>query len=133
MMVKVCGITCMEDALAAVKAGASALGFNFYAKSPRYLTPAVAAEIAAHLPAEVLKVGVFVNEAPAAIEAIDRAVNLDLVQLHGGMAPAGLRYWRACRVHAGAVTDLDNATGAEAILLDSAVTGLHGGTGQTFA
>ncbi|MGA2182526.1 MAG: phosphoribosylanthranilate isomerase [Bryobacteraceae bacterium] len=133
MMVKVCGITCGEDALAAAEAGASALGFNFYAASPRYLTPAAAAAIAAQLPPRVLKVGVFVNEAPASIATIARAVKLDVVQLHGGEAPAGFRYWRACRVNNEAVLDLESAAGAEAILLDTAVPGMHGGTGRSFA
>jgi phosphoribosylanthranilate isomerase len=133
MMVKICGITCSEDALAAAEAGASALGFNFYAASRRYLTPAAAASIAAQLPQGVLKVGVFVNEEAAAIAAIARAVQLDVVQLHGGEAPAGFRYWRACRVSADAVLDLESAAGAEAILLDSAVPGMHGGTGRSFA
>ncbi|MGA3027582.1 MAG: phosphoribosylanthranilate isomerase [Bryobacteraceae bacterium] len=133
MMVKICGITRAEDALAAVEAGASALGFNFYAASPRYLTPAAAAAIAEQLPARAVKVGVFVNEAPASVAAIARAVKLDVVQLHGGEAPAGFRYWRACRVSADAVLDLESAAGAEAILLDTAVPGLHGGTGHSFA
>jgi phosphoribosylanthranilate isomerase len=133
MMVKVCGITNIEDALAAVAAGASALGFNFYVKSPRYLSSSAAAAIAALVPGEVLKVGVFVNEAPADVAGIARAVKLDVVQLHGGEAPAGLRYWRGCRVSADAVLDVDSATGAEAILLDTAVAGMHGGTGRTFA
>ena len=133
MMVKICGITRAEDALAAVEAGASALGFNFYAASPRYLTPAAAAAIAEQLPARAVKVGVFVNEAPASVAAIARAVKLDVVQLHGGEAPAGFRYWRACRVSADAVLDVESATGAEAILLDTAVPGMHGGTGRSFA
>ena len=133
MMVKICGITRAEDALAAVGAGASALGFNFYAASPRYLAPSAAAVIAAQVPSRVLKVGVFVNEAPESVAAIARQVKLDVVQLHGGEAPAGLRYWRACRVNADAVLDLESAAGAEAILLDTAVPGLHGGTGRSFA
>jgi phosphoribosylanthranilate isomerase len=133
MMVKICGITHADDALAAVEAGASALGFNFWAASPRYLTPTAAAAITAQLPPRVLKVGVFVNEAPAAVAAIARAVNLDVVQLHGGEAPASSRYWRACRVSADAVLDVESATGAEAILLDTAVPGMHGGTGRSFA
>jgi phosphoribosylanthranilate isomerase len=133
MMVKICGITRAEDALAAVEAGASALGFNFYAASPRYLTPSAAAAITAQLPAGVIKVGVFVDEAPASIAAIARAVQLDVLQLHGGEAPAGWRYWRACRVNADEVLDLESAAAAEAILLDTAIPGMHGGTGRSFA
>jgi phosphoribosylanthranilate isomerase len=133
MMVKICGITSAEDALVAVDAGASAIGFNFYPASPRYLTPEAAALIAAQLPSGVMKVGVFVDEAPASVADIARAVPLDIVQLHGGEAPVGVRYWRVCRVNGDSVLDLENVAGAEAILLDTAVRGMHGGTGRTFA
>jgi len=69
MMVKICGITRREDAEAAVEAGASALGFIFYPKSPRYVTPSVAAALGKGFD-HILKVGIFVDESPAAIEAI---------------------------------------------------------------
>ena len=62
-IVKVCGITCEEDAHAAVEAGANALGFNFYAKSPRYVAPERARQIVRTVPGDYLKVGVFVNSA----------------------------------------------------------------------
>ena len=128
MMVKICGITCLEDALAAAEAGASAVGFNFYDGSPRRISPPDAAAIAAQVP--ILKVGVFVNEDPEIVRQIAAEVPLDIVQLHGGDAPAGLRYWRAIKV-AQAFSPAA-ANGAEAILLDAAVEGLHGGTGRTF-
>ena len=132
MMVKICGITCVEDAQAAVEAGASAIGFNFWAGSPRCVSPAQALTMAVTLPAGMLRVGVFVNEAPATVAEIARAVSLDVVQLHGGEAPAGLRFWRACRVDGEKIADLEAAAGADAILLDTAVPGLHGGTGRSF-
>ena len=132
MMVKICGITCVEDARAAVDAGASAIGFNFWAGSSRCVSPAQASAIAAALPAAALKVGVFVNESPATVVEIARAARLDVVQLHGGEAPAGLSFWRACRVSGESIADIETAAGAEAILLDTAVPGLHGGTGQSF-
>ena len=72
MMVKICGITNLEDAQAAVEAGAAALGFNFYPKSPRYISPEAAAAITARLPAGVVKVGVFVDEAPDVVLELDR-------------------------------------------------------------
>ncbi len=72
MMVKICGITNREDALAAIDGGAAALGFNFYPASPRYIAPEEAAAIVAGLPAGVWKVGVFVDEAPER-DAADRA------------------------------------------------------------
>ena len=75
-MIKICGITNREDALAAVEAGATALGFNFYARSPRFVRPELAAEIGAGLP--VLKVGVFVDD-PDASTVAERAC-MDVIQ-----------------------------------------------------
>ena len=76
MMIKICGITRREDAMAAVEAGASAIGFIFYPKSPRYIRPSVAAELGAGL--AILKVGVFVDEDPAIIESAMHAAKLDV-------------------------------------------------------
>ena len=73
-MVKICGITNRVDALAAIDGGASALGFNFYPASPRYVAPDEAAGIAAGLPPGVWKVGVFVDEPPDAVLRIARQV-----------------------------------------------------------
>lgn len=67
MMVKICGITNRDDAVAAIDGGAAALGFNFYPPSPRYIAPHEAAEIIARLPATVWKAGIFVDESPEAI------------------------------------------------------------------
>src|SRR5580698_1946097 len=100
MMVKVCGITRREDAEAAADAGASALGFVFYPQSPRYVTPAKAAELGQGI--DVWKVGVFVDETAVSIEAVMRAARLDVAQIYGGSAPAGTRVWRAVRVTGGA-------------------------------
>lgn len=120
MMIKVCGITRREDALAAVEAGASALGFIFYEHSPRFVTPEKAAELGEGLP--VWKVGVFVNETLATVESIMRAATLDVAQIYGGNAPGGYRVWKAIRV-AGTV-DLQAANDCEAIFLDSPQTGV---------
>ena len=131
MIVKVCGITNREDALAAVEAGAGALGFNFYPKSPRYIVPAEAAAISASLPAGVLKVGVFVNE-PRVVEIVNEA-GLDIAQLHGDETevPPGVRVWKAFRVNEQfRLEDLESFP-AEAFLLDTP-TEFYGGSGHTF-
>lgn len=118
MMVKVCGITRREDAVAAVEAGASALGFVFYKQSPRYVTPEQAAELGAGL--AVWKVGVFVDESPSNIEAVMSAARLDIAQIYGNGAPAcASRVWKAFRgASIPAVED------AEAVLIDGARSGI---------
>ncbi|MBM3786672.1 MAG: phosphoribosylanthranilate isomerase [Acidobacteria bacterium] len=127
--VKVCGITNREDALAAIDAGAHALGFNFYPKSPRYVTPETAAEISAGLP--VLKVGVFVNEPDLARTV--RQAGMDVAQLHGDEPeiPASMRVWKAFRVGPSFQVEQLDAFPAEAFLLD-APGELYGGSGHTF-
>ena len=83
MLVKVCGITRLEDAEAAVEAGASALGFIFWPKSPRFIDPYRARAIAAALPPFVTTVGVFVNQPADHVNAVAALVRLGAVQLHG--------------------------------------------------
>jgi phosphoribosylanthranilate isomerase len=134
-VVKVCGITNAGDAHAAVAAGAGALGFNFYSLSPRCVTAAQVEAITAGLPAGVVKVGVFVNEAPARVAAIVGQAGLDVAQLHGdedpAALPAGIRVWKAFRVdEAFQLAQLD-AFPAEAFLLDTP-TSLYGGSGHSF-
>jgi phosphoribosylanthranilate isomerase len=139
--VKICGITNTEDALLSAKFGADALGFNFYERSARYISPEKAREIIEQLPANVLKVGVFVNESLEKIlETVD-AAKLDAVQLHGEETP---QYVRALRekfageiIKAFRVSD-DFAPEdvlqfqADAVLLDAYSPKEHGGTGETF-
>ncbi len=132
MMVKICGITNRDDALAAVEAGASALGFNFYPKSPRYLSPQAAQAIVAELPPTVLKVGVFVDETNPAIQAILREAALDIAQVHGKQPVYGFRCWRARQVNSSFRCESLDDPAAEAFLLDAPSEELRGGTGRTF-
>jgi phosphoribosylanthranilate isomerase len=136
MILKVCGITSQNDASAAIEGGATAIGFNFYPRSPRYIAPESAAAIAT---AEgIRRVGVFVNEPRERVEEIGRIAALDTAQLHGeetvAQYPASLAVWKAFRVGAG--FDLDRAGGealaAEALLLDGPAGELYGGAGRTF-
>ena len=90
-MVKVCGITRREDAEAAVAAGASAIGFVFYPKSPRYVTPDAAKELGAGL--DIWKVGVFQDESPSVIEDAMRAAGLDIAQIYNCDLPKVPRIW----------------------------------------
>jgi phosphoribosylanthranilate isomerase len=117
MMIKICGITRREDALAAVEAGASALGFIFYPKSPRYVAPSAAAELGEGL--DAWKVGVFVDESPSAIKVVMRAAKLDIAQIYGGAAGGNTRVWKAFRP-----ADAVSLEGAEAILLDGPANGI---------
>jgi phosphoribosylanthranilate isomerase len=134
MTIKICGITNAEDALAATAGGATALGFNFYPRSPRYIAPERAAGIAT--PAGVRRVGVFVNEPAARVGEIARIARLDVAQLHGDEQPADypaeLAVWKAVRV----TEDFDLSRYAEcpveALLLDGPAPGLYGGGGRSF-
>jgi phosphoribosylanthranilate isomerase len=81
--VKICGTTSLEDALVAVEAGADAVGFVFYEKSPRYVLAGVVREIVKELPSRVETVGVFLNEEPGRVVEIAEAAGVSAVQLHG--------------------------------------------------
>ncbi|HKX00405.1 MAG TPA: phosphoribosylanthranilate isomerase [Bryobacteraceae bacterium] len=128
MMVKICGITNLDDALAAVEGGASALGFNFWPRSPRYIAPDAAHDLIRELPSAVWKVGVFVDEEPGAVADVARAVRLDVVQLHGRESarefPKGLRVWKAVRIDKKFDPAALAAYPAEAVLLDGPANGV---------
>lgn len=137
--VKICGITNLEDALAAVEAGADLLGFNFYARSPRCVSPADARRIVERLPEGVEGIGVFVNEAgPAEVERIARECGLSAVQLHGDETPEfcrglrGLKTIKALRVRADYNPAAAASYGTDAVLLDAYAPDAYGGTGHTF-
>ena len=135
MIVKVCGITNLADAQAAVSAGANALGFNFYPRSTRYIGIGDATRIIAQLPPTILKVGVFVNESAVRVADLARRVGLQVAQLHGDETPeqypSDIRVWKAVRVDSDFSWAAWESSPAEALLLDSAAGG-HGGSGQTF-
>jgi len=82
MRVKICGITSYEDAMIAIQAGTDALGFVFYEKSPRYISPVKAKEIISQLPPFVEKVGLFVNEEASVVNQISKEVGITLIQTH---------------------------------------------------
>jgi phosphoribosylanthranilate isomerase len=137
--VKVCGITNQADALAAVEAGADALGFNFYARSPRCITAAEARAIISELPPKVLCVGVFVNEDSAATVARKaQEAGVSAVQLHGDESPEycgalGEReVIKALRVGKDFAPEEATRYPAGSILLDAYNARAHGGTGETF-
>ena len=130
MMVKICGITNREDSLAAAEAGASAIGFNFYRQSPRYISPTGAAMIAEKIPANVWKVGVFFDELPDNIAKIMLEVGLDIAQLHGTSAARGVRAWRA--IPPDMDVKIPMPKDIEAVLIDSPADGVSGGSGKTW-
>jgi phosphoribosylanthranilate isomerase len=134
--VKICGITNLEDALAAVKWGADALGFVF-APSPRQVTRQQVANIVAGLPPFVCKVGVFVDSELQEVEETMRACGLDLAQLHGSESPDLCqelfpRVIKSFRVEDESVLDLLPQYKVSAYLLDSYDVALKGGTGRSF-
>jgi phosphoribosylanthranilate isomerase len=130
MMVKICGITNREDALAAIEAGASAIGFNFYRESPRYISPTGAAMIGEKIPATVWKVGVFVNESAETIAKIVLDAGLDIAQLHGSSMGRGVRIWQALSAEEGEAAPISPEV--EAVLVDSPIDGISGGSGKTW-
>jgi len=137
--VKICGITNLADAKAALDLGADALGFNFYEKSVRNIAPADAYNITRALPDKIEAAGVFVNWSPDAVIALARAVDLDTVQLHGDEPPATARavakYFdvtKALRVGKGfrLASLRPFQSSVRAFLFDAAKSGEYGGTGQ---
>lgn len=142
--VKICGITNPNDATLAARAGADAIGLNFYTKSPRCVDHETAREIAASVPSGVVKVGLFVNEKAARICQLFDELQLDLIQLHGDETPdflgrlRGRPIMKVFRVGAGGLAEIgDYLTQCEtigarpqAVLLDSLSVGGYGGTGK---
>ncbi len=136
--IKICGLTREGDVLAAVNAGADAIGFVFYPPSPRYVSPARAAELARLLPPFVTAVGLFVNPSRDDVAEVLGSVPLQLLQFHGDEVESdclgyGLPYIKAARMRPG--LDLlkyaASFAGAQGLLLDAFVEG-YGGGGETF-
>lgn len=141
MRIKICGLTRLADAVAAVEAGADALGFVFVPGTPRAVTVTQAAALVRALPPLVTKVGLFVNAEPSLVRDTVAAVGLDTVQLHGEEAPEFAAEFRgrtkvikAFRVRDAASLSVLPAyrESVDAFLLDAFVAGAHGGTGAKF-
>ena len=135
--VKICGVTSIEDALAAVDAGADALGFMFYERSPRNVPVKVAADIIRQLPPFVAKVGVFVNAAEETVRRVTGESGIDTLQFHGEETPDfclqfGLMSMKAFRVRD--AESLKQLLGyqTDAWLLDAYSPAQYGGTGEQF-
>lgn len=133
--VKICGITTLEDALHAIASGADALGFVFYRKSPRYISPEQAAQIITQLPPFVSIVGLFVNETSQCIRTVIDQCRLDIIQLHGDETPTQCQYDGVKVVKALRIRSQQCLVGLEdypvsALLLDAWVDGSYGGTGE---
>ena len=140
--IKICGVTRVEDALAAARAGADAVGLVFYAASPRAVTADRAREIVAALPPFVSTVALFVNETPRVVAETVEAVRPSMLQFHGDedeiyCVQFGLPYLKAIRVGGGIEPDdlLECEAGfrsSKGLLLDTLSRGVFGGSGEIF-
>jgi phosphoribosylanthranilate isomerase len=138
--VKICGITNLQDARQALEAGAAFIGFNFYERSPRYITPSAAKRIMQSLPKKAKAVGVFVNEEEDTMLAIVRQIGLSHVQLHGEESPETVARLqrtipviKAVRVRKSfSTSELSRYKNASAFLLDGFDGRRRGGSGKTF-
>ncbi|MGA9725663.1 MAG: phosphoribosylanthranilate isomerase [Candidatus Binatus sp.] len=135
--VKICGVTCIEDARAAITAGADMIGLNFYAKSPRYVEIDRAREVRAAIGSRAAVVGVFVNAARAYIEERLRAASLDMIQFSGDEDDAALAGWPVPsivtnRPKPGEVLSAGPRR-ADYVLFDAFDANLRGGSGSRIA
>jgi phosphoribosylanthranilate isomerase len=142
--VKICGVRSLDEARAAVEAGADALGFNFWPESPRYIEAKDARGVIASLPPFISKVGVFVNEEAGRIVGTATSAGVDAVQLHGDETPdfcsrlrladrfKAVTLIKAVRVETEADLEGIWLYPVSAILLDSKIKGDYGGTGRRF-
>ena len=136
MLVKICGITNLQDALTAVEFGADALGFNFYSKSPRRVNPDKIAKFLEDIPPSILKVGVFVNEPENNVKDIATSLELDYLQFHGDETPSyceqfATPYWKAFRLKDEKSLELMKKYKCEYYLTDTFTAQVYGGSGIT--
>lgn len=129
MNIKVCGITRMEDALLSVHLGAWALGFNFYEKSPRFITPDNARAIIAKLPNAVVTVGIFVNAPQDTITKTLKATGIQVAQLHGDETPKFVAEMRVPMIKAVRTKPAERFD-VETYLVDANKDDMYGGTGK---
>ncbi len=137
MFIKVCGITRVEDAVAAAEAGVSALGFVFWPGSPRWITAGAAREIGRHVPPGIQRVGVFVNQSASEMQATAGEAALDIVQVHGDETPDCVSWWPREVFRSASLEEVDGTmalwSAKVALLLDAADRQRRGGTGRTIA
>jgi phosphoribosylanthranilate isomerase len=135
--VKICGLTNVEDALAAIEAGADLLGFVLWEKSPRHVTFEMAREIARQLPPGIRRAGVFVDATVEQVMFSQRICDFSALQFHGHESPFfckqfGIMTIKAFRVRDAASWQAMQGYDTDAFLLDTEVEGRPGGTGKTF-
>jgi len=137
--VKICGITNLEDALACLFNGADAIGFVFYKKSPRFISPLKARNISRILPKNILRVGVFVDGKESQVKKIAKVCKLDMLQFHGNESTEycnkfkGYKIIKAFRIKAGADLDKIGSYKTFACLFDTFLKNKPGGTGKKFS
>jgi phosphoribosylanthranilate isomerase len=134
MMVKICGITALDDALACVDAGADAIGFNFWPRSKRYISLGNAVAMRQRLPKSLRTVGVFVNPTAEQVETALASGAIDVAQLHGDESPEFCRgfsgrYWKGLRLDDASALARVAAYECELMLVDSHAPG-YGGSGE---
>jgi len=137
--VKICGITNIDDALMACRYGADALGFVFYEKSPRYVTPEMANVIVAQLPPFVTPVALFVDADESVVNSVINGSSRWMIQFHGAESESECLsyqrpYMKALRVKGGddVAVSVSQYPSASAVLLDAYKAGIPGGTGEVF-
>lgn len=135
-LVKICGITNLDDALASIEFGADALGFNFYRKSPRTLDSDRARKIIQEIPPAIWKVGVFVDEPEERVKRLVVDLELDYLQFHGNETPFyceqfGTPHWKAFRLRDQKSLELMQKYHCDYFLVDAFMRDQFGGTGKT--